>query len=222
MLYTPHVHSLSSHVGVFLSFFLHAVWVSFTSGSIWLFHSQTHTYTQRKLDGCLREEGETRVKMLLGCLWLSMCLCLSVKLILTVARSWYNSWLILSMVELVLVSCCFSPVQLLPQYLSPSQTHPARKVEQGLQYKDINGCHVVIRSKCFNGISWGRTMVNQIHMESWLKAVFELLHRTYSKGELYLSDYKWLRFHCNFCVSFYPALTSSPIPHCIFKGAHIQ
>lgn len=39
-----------------------------------------------------------------------------------------------------------------------------------------------------------------------------------SKGELYLSDCKWLHFHCNLCISFYPVLPSFPIPHCIFKG----
>lgn len=54
-------------------------------------------------------------------------------------------------------------------------------------------------------------------MESWLKAAFELPHHTPSKEELYLSDCKWLHFHCNLCVSFYPALPSPPISHCIFK-----
>lgn len=39
-----------------------------------------------------------------------------------------------------------------------------------------------------------------------------------SKGELYLSNCKWLHFHCNLCISFYPVLPSFPIPHCIFKG----
>lgn len=39
-----------------------------------------------------------------------------------------------------------------------------------------------------------------------------------SKGELYLSDCKWLHFHCNLCISFYPVLPYFPIPHCIFKG----
>lgn len=43
-------------------------------------------------------------------------------------------------------------------------------------------------------------------MESRLKDVFELPHHTPSKGELYLSDWKRLHFHCNLCVSFYPIL----------------
>lgn len=133
-----------------------------------------------------------------------MRLPISVNLMLTVARSWYNGRLIFSMEEiaprtLLLFSCLTaSPVCLSITFL------PARRVEQGPQYKDIKGSHVVIYSQYFNGISWRVTVVNQIHMESWLKAVFEPPHRT--QGELYLSDCKWLHFHCNLCVSFYPVL----------------
>ena len=83
-------------------------------------------------------------------------------------------------------------------------------MDGGLQYEDIKGSHVVIHSQYFNGISWRVTVVNQIHMESWLKAVFELPHHTPTKGELNLSDCKWLHFHCNLCVSFYPAFPPLP------------
>ncbi len=86
-------------------------------------------------------------------------------------------------------------------------------LDGGLQYEDIKGSHVVIHSQYFNGVSWRATVVNQIHMESGLKTAFELPHHTRSKGELYLSDCKWLHFHC----VFYPAPPSPLIPHCIFK-----
>lgn len=88
--------------------------------------------------------------------------------------------------------------------LSTFSNSSSYRVGGGLQYEDIKRSHVVIHPHYFNGIPWRVTVVNQIHMESWLKAVFELPHQTPSKGELYLSDCKWLHFHCHSCLFFYP------------------
>lgn len=140
-------------------------------------------------------------------------LALSVNLILAVVKSWLSNCRTVpvwdfyggncSTWHVPSLSCLVASILCLPITLSNSSSY---RVDGGLQYEDIKGSHVVIHSRYFNWIPWRVTVVNQIHMESWLKAVFERPHQTRSKEELYLSDCKWLHFHCNLCVSFYPGL----------------
>lgn len=58
-LYTPHFHSLGSHLGVFFSFFFHAVWVSFTAVSYAVIHYQIFfSRTNSRLQTCKHPQSK--------------------------------------------------------------------------------------------------------------------------------------------------------------------
>lgn len=90
-------------------------------------------------------------------------------------------------------------------------------MDRRLQYEDIKGSHVVIHSQYFNWISWWVTVVNQIHMESWLKAFFELLHHTSSKGRIITVWMQMIAFSLQSLRLLLSCSPSPPIPHYIFK-----
>lgn len=142
-LYTPHFHSLGSHLGVFFSFFFHAVWVSFTAVSDAVIHYQTFfSRTNSHLQTCkhpqskdLRDVSEhiRRGEKENRCFWCSsgVCLSISVNLMLTVARSWYNGWLILGTEKIaprtLLLFSCLTAFSVRPSAAFP----PARWIERG-------------------------------------------------------------------------------------------
>lgn len=86
------------------------------------------------------------------------------------------------------------------------------------QYKDIKGSRVLIRARYFNGIARQEYVVNQIHMESWMKSAFESPHRPVIPKENYICP---TANDCIFiAISASPFILSSPfpIPLRIFKG----